>query len=129
MFTTWPAAVAAVAAVAGCGAAAVSDPPLSPAAEAGREVMRANGCASCHGRDGEGGAGPTWVGLSGSTVRFDDGSTATADAAYLYEAIADPGAREVAGYGFPMPQNSLDDEQIQSVIAYIEALSEPEAGS
>ncbi|MFZ9015393.1 MAG: c-type cytochrome [Ilumatobacteraceae bacterium] len=95
---------------------------LSPAAEAGREITRTNGCSACHGRSGEGGPGPAFVGLFGSTVEFRDGSTAIADEAYLAESIREPSARIVAGYGFPMPDNDLTDDEIQSVIAYLREL-------
>ena len=67
-------AVVAIAggALAACGADGGSDVALSPPAETGRDVMRSNGCAACHGRNGEGGPGPTFTGLFGSTVELDD---------------------------------------------------------
>lgn len=124
------AAVAAIAglAIAGCGANGDSGPPLSPAAEAGREIMRTNGCAACHGRNGEGGPGPAFVGLYGSTRELEDGRTVVADEDYLFEAIRDPNAKVVEGYGFPMPGNNLSDEQIESVIVYIRELAATDEG-
>ena len=104
-------------------------PTLTAAGEAGREITRTNGCAACHGRNGEGSAGPAFVGLFGSTVEFKDGTTAVADADYLYESITDPAARLVEGYGFPMPPNDLSDEQVESVITYIEELADAADGS
>lgn len=118
------AAVFTAATVAACGADGAGDVALSPAAEAGREVVRSNGCAACHGRNGEGGPGPTFVGLYGSTVELESGETVVADEAYLSESIRDPSAKKVAGYGFPMPENDLTDEQIESVIAFIRELAD-----
>jgi cytochrome c oxidase subunit 2 len=107
-----------------CGSdGGASDVELSPVAAQGRDVIRSNGCAACHGRDGEGGVGPTFVGLFGRDVELDDGSTVVADRAYLVESIRDPQAKIVAGYRLPMPSNQLDDAQIDQVIAYIEELS------
>ena len=88
---------------------------------AGEQVVLDAGCTSCHGPHGEGGAGPTWKGLYGSEVTLADGSTLTADEAYLTESIRDPSAKQVAGYGL-MPANSLDDAEIQAVVEYIRSL-------
>lgn len=102
---------------------------LSPAAEQGRSIANSNGCGSCHGTAGEGGVGPNFVGLSGSTVLLADGSSVTADRAYLVESIKHPGAKLVEGYRLPMPTNRLTDDQIDSVIAYIEALTTPDGST
>lgn len=110
---------------AGAACAAEDDSPaLGPAAEAGREIVRSNGCSACHGRNGEGGPGPQLVGLFGSTVELRDGGSVVADAEYLYESIRDPDAKIVAGYGFPMPENDLSDAEIESVIAFIQELAD-----
>ena len=79
---------------------------LPAAAAEGRDVARSNGCAACHGRNGEGGPGPAFSGLFGS--------------------IRDPGAKVADGFGITMPSNDLSDAEIESVIAWIEALAEPE---
>lgn len=103
-------------------------PELSEAARNGRDLSRSNGCAACHGNNGQGGVGPSWVGLAGSEVELEDGTTVIADRDYLYRSIADPAAEVVAGYSVRMPTNGLDDAQIADVIAYIEELSEEPAG-
>jgi cytochrome c oxidase subunit 2 len=105
------------------------EPTLSPAGEAGRDIVRSNGCAACHGRNGQGGPGPSFVGLYGSEVELKDDTFVTADDDYLYRAISDPSAELVAGYGFPMPENDLTDEQIASVIDFIRELGTTEADS
>ena len=45
-----------------------------------------------------GGVGPKFVGLYGSQVTLDDGSTVVADDAYIRRSITDPDAQRVAGY-------------------------------
>lgn len=114
---------------AACGADDAGVALPARAAE-GRDVARTNGCAACHGRAGEGGPGPAFTGLFGSTVELEDGSTAIADAEYLVESIRDPDAKIVSGYGIVMPTNDLSDAEIEAVVAWIEALAGPagEAG-
>ena len=120
-------AVIVAGAAAACGADGdVGAPTLGPAAEEGREIARTNGCAACHGRNGEGGTGPAFVGLYGSTVELQGGEQVVADDDYLFESIRDPHAKVVDGYGFPMPENDLTDAEIESVITFIEELSTTE---
>src|SRR5690606_9869614 len=65
---------------------ATVDPNASPA-ELGQQVANQNGCLACHTTDGSDSAGPTWQGLAGSTRPLDDGSSVTADAAYIERSI------------------------------------------
>lgn len=88
---------------------------------AGEQVVLDAGCTSCHGPNGQGGAGPAWKGLYGSDVKLAEGSTVIADEGYLTESIRNPSAKQVAGYGL-MPANSLDDAQIQAVVEFIKSL-------
>lgn len=124
------AAVMAVSALAlgACGSDSGSELALSPAGDAGRQVALENGCAACHGTNGEGNVGPTFVGLFGSTVELDDGTTVVADEAYITESIKDPNAKRVEGFNLPMPETNLSDEEIASVIDYIRELATPAAG-
>jgi cytochrome c oxidase subunit 2 len=83
------------------------------------------GCAACHSVDGKAGVGPTWKGLYGSTVTFTDGSSTTADDAYLQESIRNPAAKIVQGFTNIMPPNiaeKMTDAQVQDVIEYIKSL-------
>ncbi len=111
---------AVVVAVAACGGD--DGPDLSAEAEVGRSVVRSNGCSSCHGANGQGGVGPSFEGLYGSEVELDDGTIVVADDAYLRESINDPSAKIVDGYGVPMPTNSLGDDDIDQIIAFIAEL-------
>jgi len=113
-------AAAAVLALAACGSD--GGPDLSPEAAAGRDLMRSSGCSSCHGANGQGGVGPTFEGLYGSEVELDDGSTVTADDAYIRESISDPSAKIVEGYALPMPTNELSDAEIDQIVSFIAEL-------
>lgn len=120
-------ALALVAAVvtlgaAACGSDSASTVAFSPEGELGRRVARTNGCAGCHGTEGQGQVGPALEGLYGSTVTFDDGSTAVADDAYLRESILEPSARKVEGFKLPMPETNLSDQEVDQLIAYIRDL-------
>lgn len=105
--------------VASCGS---GGPDLSPLAAEGQEIARESGCAACHGSNGQGGVGPAWTSLFGSEVSLEDGTVVVADDAYLRTSIRDPQADIVAGYTTKMPENTLDDAQIDAVIAYIREL-------
>jgi cytochrome c oxidase subunit 2 len=73
--------------------------------------------------DTPGKIGPTWVGLYGSQVELNDGTTVTADETYLREAILDPSAKIISGYTKgSMPGISLTEEEVDSLVAYIKTL-------
>jgi cytochrome c oxidase subunit 2 len=82
-----------------------------------------NGCVGCHSIDGTKMTGPTWFGLAGSKVDLADGSTVTADDAYIHESIVNPNAKVVAGFPVGiMPPFTLTDPEIANIIAYIKTL-------
>ena len=113
----------ALLALGACSSSSSSAPAdLSPEAAAGREISISAGCASCHGADGNGRVGPKWIGLADSQVTLSDGTVVTADDAYLYESIKDPGAKKRRGASGIMPANNLTDEEIASIIVFIRAL-------
>jgi cytochrome c oxidase subunit 2 len=112
---------AVAAACGGGGDAAPTD--LSAQEEQGRQIALDRGCQSCHSIDGDRGAGPTWKGLAGSEVTLVDGSTVTADAAYLRESILDSKAKVVESFSPIMPEFDLSDDDVDAVVAYIEALA------
>ena len=120
---------AVIVALASCAGGEASN--LSEAAQRGRDLSRASGCAGCHGVDGQGGVGPAWIDLAGSDVELTDGTTVVADDDYLIRSIVDPGAEEVAGFAIRMPvAGALDEADVADVVAYIkELVSEPAAGS
>lgn len=89
----------------------------------GQALVAANGCAACHSINGAPGIGPTWFGLAGSQVTLSDGTTVTADDAYLFESIKSPQAKIVAGFEQQqMPNFGFADDQINDIVAYIKTL-------
>ncbi len=67
--------------------------------------------------------GPTWKGLYGSRLTFNDGTTTVADDAYLAESIKNPLDKVVQGFAPSMPpQLPVSDEEIGAIVAYIESL-------
>ena len=93
-------------------------------AATGEELATSNGCVGCHSIDGSEAIGPTWQGLFGSEIPLADGSTVTADEAYITESIRNPSAQIHEGFQDIMPKTFADwsDEQVNAVIAYIQTL-------
>jgi cytochrome c553 len=108
---------------AACGSDQTVDLDLSGAAASGQEIAVDAGCQACHGRDWKGGVGPALVGLAGSTVTLDDGTTVVADDAYLTTAVSEPAAQKTKGYTIVMPANSLSADQVADVVAFIRELT------
>jgi cytochrome c oxidase subunit II len=90
---------------------------------AGEKLFVEKACSTCHLSNGTGRA-PSLNAIYGGTVRLADGSTVTADDAYIRESIVSPSAKIVAGYQPLMPsfQGQLTEEQILSLTAYIKSL-------
>ncbi|MEP6895128.1 MAG: cytochrome c oxidase subunit II [Chloroflexota bacterium] len=88
----------------------------------GEALVGSNGCAACHSINGSVGVGPTWLGLAGSKVDLEDGTTVPADDAYLAESIKDPKAKVVKGFAPVMPVFPFTDEEIANLVAYIKTL-------
>lgn len=89
----------------------------------GEALTKQNACIACHSLDGSAGQGPTWKGLYGSQVTLSNGSTVTADDAFMAESILEPQAKIVAGYETVlMPAYEFTEEQIADIIAYLQTL-------
>lgn len=89
----------------------------------GQELSRSKGCSACHGANGEGGLGPAWVGALGSSVTLTDGTQVGVDDAYLTRSIKDPQAQVVTGYAVAMPPQTLTDQEVADLVAYITSLT------
>ena len=90
----------------------------------GVALLRQNGCLDCHSLDGRPLVGPTFKGLSGSTVAVLTGGTRRslkADEAYLVRSIVDPGADLVAGFSNIMPpgKGTYSDAQLHEMVEAI----------
>jgi cytochrome c oxidase subunit 2 len=95
---------------------------VNPAA-AGERLFTQLACVTCHLSNGAG-RGPSLNGVYGAKVLLADGSTVTADDAYIRESILEPKAKIVAGYQPVMPtfQGLVTEEQIMNLTAYIKSL-------
>ncbi|GAB4503483.1 MAG: cytochrome c oxidase subunit II [Anaerolineales bacterium] len=89
----------------------------------GKTLVTQNGCLGCHSLDGSRGTGPTWFGLYGSSVSLSDGTTVTADEAFIAESILQPQAKYVAGFEtIQMPVYQFTEEQMADIIAFIKTV-------
>ena len=103
--------------ITGCG---VSQPDPF----AGKDLAASKGCLACHPADTSTKIGPSWVGLYGSQVNLNDGTSVVADDAYLEESILDPNAKIVAGYTpYAMPAIPLTDLELRSIVEYIKTIN------
>lgn len=95
---------------------------LNPVA-AGEKLFSQLACNTCHLPNGTG-RGPSMNGVYQGKVLLADGSTVTADEAYIRESILQPKAKIVAGYQPVMPtfQGLVTEEQIMNLTAYIKSL-------
>ena len=100
------------------GSGAQGDPAV-----AGEKLFVERACSTCHVADGTG-RGPSLNGLFGAKVLLADGSSITANEAYIRESILQPNAKIVARYAPSMPtyQGQLTEEQILALIAYVKSL-------
>jgi len=102
---------------------------VTPALVAGgRALYTADGCVACHSLSGSAGAGPALNGIAGGTVTLADGSTVTADDAYLERSIADADAQIVKGYRagvMPAAVASFDlaakPADVRALVAYLKS--------
>ena len=80
-------------------------------------------CVTCHLPDGTG-RGPSLVGVFGSVVTLDNGSTVTADESYLRESILTSQAKTVKGYEHIMPtfQGLINEDGVAALIEYIKSM-------
>jgi len=118
--------IIALVSIAVVGLAGCSQEPeraLSPAAAEGREIANANGCSSCHGKDGQGVTAPSWQGIYQEFISIEGGGTVRADTDYLYRSITDPQAEIVRGWTIKMPTNNLNDDEVAAIIEYIKELT------
>ncbi len=81
-------------------------------------------CVACHTIDGSPGAGPTFKGLYGRKGTLSDGSSYTADDAYLIESIKNSQAKVVQGFAPAMPVfgDKFTEAEIKDLIAFIKSL-------
>jgi cytochrome c oxidase subunit 2 len=96
----------------------------STMALSGAQLYDRYACVTCHGT----GKGPAFNDFYLSQVQLKDGTTVTADEAYIRESILYPSAKIRAGYDPIMPtfKGQLSEEQLLQLIAYIRSLGPAE---
>ncbi len=99
----------------------VSDSSLT-----GAELFRKMECATCHTVDPDvpASTGPPLYNLYGREVSLQNGSTVTANEAYIRESILQAGAELTAGYMPVMPSydGRLREEAVSQLVSYIKSL-------
>lgn len=95
--------------------------------DAGTQLFINKSCISCH--DSEAKTAPSLRGLFGSEVRLRNGRSVKADESYIRNSILNPGLQIVDGYADVMPpfQGQLTEQELRSLISYIQSLSPAEA--
>ena len=86
------------------------------------KLLEAKECLTCHSIDGSEGIGPTFKGMFGRATKLADGSTVTADEAYVRESIVSPEAKIVNDFDDVMPKPELTDEEIDQIMQYLKTL-------
>ncbi|MES1255656.1 MAG: cytochrome c oxidase subunit II [Acidobacteriota bacterium] len=92
-------------------------------AAGGAKLFNDLACNTCH-RPDSAGRGPVLDGLIGSRVRFQDGTSAIADEAYIRESILNPSAKIVDGHQPIMPtfQGLVSEEGLVQLLEYLKSL-------
>lgn len=96
---------------------------VTPAVVArGKTLFTEDGCAACHSLNGNAGAGPSLDGAAGRTVQLADGTSVTADDAYLERSITDPDAEIVKGYNAGIMSAAIAGRDLAAHPADVQAL-------
>lgn len=89
----------------------------------GQLLVQQNGCTACHSLTGGTIVGPTWLGLFGSQVELSNGTTVTADDAFISESITNPQAKIVKGFeSVQMVQYTFTPDELSAIVAYIKTI-------
>ena len=100
-------------------------PPPPPAPEqlpAGQKLLDDYACTACHSLDGSPSVGGTFKGLYGSQRALADGTTVTADDAYIRESIETPEAKIVKGLDPVMPPLAVSSADVSVIVEYLKTL-------
>lgn len=96
----------------------------SSAVDRGRRLTEAFGCIACHSTDGSLRAGPTWKGLYGQRVALANGTSTTADDAYIRAHLGKHPDAVVKGFAGGMPDYTgvVSDAQASDLVEYLKSL-------
>ena len=95
----------------------------------GEKLYSRRGCKGCHSVDGSKRVGPSFKDTLKSHP-LADGGVVNGDPNYIRESIINPKAKIVAGYAPVMPsyKGQLSDDDIESIIAYIQSIADQPSG-
>jgi len=99
--------------------------PGRTAADLGLRIMQAKGCLGCHTLDGTSKVGPTFKGLVGrreKVIAAGQEKSVTVDESFIREHILNPRSTTVEGFPPVMPQVPMTDEELKTIVSYMEAL-------
>jgi cytochrome c oxidase subunit 2 len=94
-------------------------------ADVGPRLLQNKGCVGCHSVDGMAKIGPTFKGLVGRreiVVMGGQEKEIAVDEAFIRQHILDPRAATVKGYPPVMPQVPMTDDELKTIIAYLESV-------
>ena len=93
-------------------------------AQQGAALFRQYGCSGCHGPNSTVHA-PDLVGLYGSLVHLQNGSTVRADERYIHDSIVTPNAQIPAGYSanvMPSFAGEISEDDLMKLVAYLQSI-------
>jgi mono/diheme cytochrome c family protein len=90
----------------------------------GKALFTSKTCSTCHSLDGTKIIGPSFKNAYGRKVEFTDGTSTTADEAYLTESIKNSNAKIVKDYIPAMPNfnDLLTDVEVKALVEYIKTV-------
>jgi cytochrome c oxidase subunit 2 len=94
-------------------------------AETGPALLKAKGCLGCHSLDGTPKVGPTFKGLLGRREEVVAGGKEeeiVVDGQFIRGHIRDPRSATVKGFPPVMPAIPLAEEELKTIVAYLETL-------
>lgn len=94
-------------------------------ADRGPALLQAKGCLGCHSLDGTPKVGPTLKGLLGrkeTVIAAGRERELTVDQGFIRNHILDPRALTVKGFPPVMPPIPMTEEELKTVVAYLETL-------
>lgn len=129
-FKPWLAILLGTFALGTCGIVAAITVPtgdeevaVDPIVAEGETLFTQIGCNACH-QSVDTSIAPSLVGIFGTERELADGTTVTADEAYIVESILKSNAKTAKGYANAMPpyETILDEDQVTKLLAYIKSL-------
>ncbi|MGZ3578196.1 MAG: cytochrome c oxidase subunit II, partial [Syntrophales bacterium] len=103
----------------------VNAAPPTTVVDLGPRILQAKGCIGCHTLDGTQKIGPTFKQLLGrkeTVITAGQEKSITVDVDFIREHILDPRRTAVKGYPPVMPQVPMTDEELKTIISYMETL-------